>query len=291
MPLSVDLVGAVTEPVVHDVDVRWLMAYAAGIGDHNPRYFDTTAAQGIVGHPLFAVCVEWDAVLAARQLYAERNVALDELRRGVHANHDLHIHRLVRPGDRLSTTCTITGLEPRPPGAYMLTRLDTVDAAGDRVATTWQGSLYLGVAIAGPPTWIEEPPVHPVAPADHAGDEPQRDVAEVLAGAAHIYTECARIWNPIHTDAAVALQSGLPELILHGTATLALGVTRVVDSYAGGDPERVRRLVARFGAMVPMPQRLAVVTRPLSATLVELGVLNETGQSAVRDGLVELRTN
>ncbi len=290
MPLSVDLVGAVTAPVTHDVDARWLMAYAAGLGDANPRYFDTSATGGIVGHPLFAVCVEWDAILAARSLYADRNVALDELRRGVHANHDLHIHRLVRPGDLLTTTCTITGLEARPPGAYMLTRLDTMDANGEPVATTWQGSLYLGVDIAGPPTWIEEPPAHPTASADHVGDEPTHESVEVVAGAAHVYTECARIWNPIHTDAAVAFAAGLPEIILHGTATHALGVSRVVDRYAAGDPQRVRRLVARFGAMVPMPQRLTVVSRTLSPTLVELGVLNEAGQTAVRDGLVELNT-
>ena len=34
----------------------------------------------------------------------------------------------------------------------------------------------------------------------------------------HVYTECARIWNPIHTDLAVARAAGLPGPILHGTA-------------------------------------------------------------------------
>ena len=26
----------------------------------------------------------------------------------------------------------------------------------------------------------------------------------ISTGAAHVYTECARIWNPVHTDSAVA---------------------------------------------------------------------------------------
>src|SRR5262245_63914545 len=38
----------------------------------------------------------------------------------------------------------------------------------------------------------------------------------------HVYTECARIWNPIHTDLAVVRAAGLSGPILHGTATLAL---------------------------------------------------------------------
>src|SRR5215831_17990681 len=45
---------------------------------------------------------------------------------------------------------------------------------------------------------------------------------------AHVYSECARIWNAIHTDRAAALAAGLPDIILHGTATLALAVSAVL---------------------------------------------------------------
>ncbi len=76
--------------------------------------------------------------------------------------------------------------------------------------------------------------------------------------AAHVYTECARIFNPIHTDVAVAEAAGLPGPILHGTATLAMAVSAVVDRAAGGDPSAVQRLGCRFGAMVPMPDRIGV---------------------------------
>jgi acyl dehydratase len=80
----------------------------------------------------------------------------------------------------------------------------------------------------------------------------------VDGGAAHVYTECARIWNPIHTDLGVALDAGLPGLILHGTATLAHAVSVGVDQLGGGDPAAVRRVRGRFGAMVPMPSTLIV---------------------------------
>ena len=57
-----------TDPIHHDVDRRWLMAYAAGLGDDRPVYTDPTGPGGIVGHPLFPVCVEWPTVLAVRHL-------------------------------------------------------------------------------------------------------------------------------------------------------------------------------------------------------------------------------
>src|SRR2546422_8551885 len=75
---------------------------------------------------------------------------------------------------------------------------------------------------------------------------------------AHVYTECARIYNPIHTDTAVALAAGLSAIILHGTATLALAVSRVGARDLDGDPGRVRGVAGRFPGMVTLPSRPAV---------------------------------
>ena len=61
MPLHTDVVGKTTEPISHTVDARWIMAYAAGIGDFNPRYLDTQAGT-VSAHPLFPVCLEWPVV-------------------------------------------------------------------------------------------------------------------------------------------------------------------------------------------------------------------------------------
>src|SRR6185295_17861641 len=65
--------------------------------------------------------------------------------RSVHATHDLRLHRRVRAGDRLSTTAAVISSEPRAPGAYVVTRLETVDADGRSVSTTDYGSIYRGV--------------------------------------------------------------------------------------------------------------------------------------------------
>ncbi len=113
----------------------------------------------------------------------------------------------------------------------------------------------------------------------------------VDANAAHVYTECARIWNPIHTDLAVANAAGLSVTILHGTATLALGVTSTL-AMIGGTADGVRRIAGSFRAMVPMPNTLAVEllsadTTPTS-TEARFQVRNDAGDVAVRDGLVEI---
>ena len=52
MPLSTTMVGASTEAFTHDVDARWIMSYAAGLADRNPRYLDTHAAT-VLAHPVF----------------------------------------------------------------------------------------------------------------------------------------------------------------------------------------------------------------------------------------------
>ncbi len=141
MNISAGILGTTVGPRVHDIDARWLMAYAGALGETAPEYLDTTRAGGLLAHPLFPVCYEWPLAVDLRAKTLTDEIAL----RGVHATHDLTLHRRPRSDDRLSTTATITGVEPRPPGAYVVTRFETLDADGRPVTTTDYGSLYLGV--------------------------------------------------------------------------------------------------------------------------------------------------
>jgi acyl dehydratase len=281
--------------MVHDVDERWTMAYAAGLGDDLEAYFDTTREGGVVAHPLFAVCLEWPVIVGSRELSIDAGVTADEVATGVHATHDLTVHRLVRPGDRLSTSMSIVGVVDKSPGAVTTTRLVTVDQHERPVATTTQHAIYLGVSAIGDPVVDPDPPSH-IPDVSRVGD-PIEVRVPLSAGAAHIYTECARIWNPIHTDPSVARQAGLPDIILHGTANLAHGVSAVIAQFASGRPDRVRRVTGRFAAMVALPSTLTVrmwvpaSTPPddhRTTTAIAFEVVNEQGEPAVRDGLIVL---
>jgi acyl dehydratase len=243
------IVGAEVGPLAQRVDARWLMAYAAGLGETDPRYFDTLAAGGPAAHPLFPVCYEWPVAVALRAKTIDEALAP----RGVHATHRVVIHRPPRAGETLVTTARVSAAEPRRAGTLVVLHLTTVDEAGRPVTTTEYGSVYRGASLAGEPVPAPRAAVAPPPPGI-GWVEP----LEIAATAAHVYTECARIWNPIHTDVVVARANGLPGVILHGTATLALAVSRVVARDLDGDPARVGEVRARFSGMVAMPSRLAV---------------------------------
>ena len=294
MPLDSSLVGTASEPVAADVDVAWTMAYAAGLGDALPCYLDTTRENGIVAHPMFSVAIEWRAMIRIIQVLSESGFPRAEMLRRVHATDEVIVHRPIRPPERLFTRATLAGIERRKAGAYQLTRFDTVDEQGAPVCTTWYGNLYRGVEVAGPD---RPPPDAPaaLAPSGKAAAAHASFAIPISPLAAHIYGACARLGNPvnIHTDMATAKKAGLPGTILHGTATRAMAVSRAVAAEAGGDPARVARIHARFGAMVLMPSTIEVqiFAREPSAdgNTVFFEVLGADGGRAIRDGFVVLR--
>jgi acyl dehydratase len=292
MPISSEIVGRVGEPVVHTIDARWTMAYAACLGDLTPEYLDTRVRPDVLAHPLFPVCYEWPLFLDPRCMPTD--LPAEERVRGVHFTHDVTLHRPIRAGLELTTRATLVNVEARRSGAYQLSRLDTVDSNGDMVSTTWYGMLLRGVEVVGGDRTLDDAgPTLEAAPDLESGlgnEQSRKHSIPIAANAALVYTECARIWNPIHTDAAIAEAAGLPEPILHGTASLALAVSRVVAECFGGEAERVVRIGGRFGAMVRMPSTLTLRIGPVQGDSVRFEVLEPGRGRAVRDGLVAVRT-
>jgi len=179
------------------------------------------------------------------------------------------------------------GIEAIKPGGAYTMRLDTFDAQQQLVCTTYQLSIYRGVAVIDGRTGnegdAERPPEAPVSlPIEQA----QNFDIHIPGSLAHTYTECARIWNPIHTDRKVALAAGLPDIILHGTATLALAVTRIIDERLGGDPTRVKRIGGRFAAMVLMPSTIQLQLSVSGDNHLSFQVLNEQGETAISKGFI-----
>jgi acyl dehydratase len=267
-------VGAVSQAI----DARWLMAYAAALGETEPRYYDTTAPGGPIAHPLFAVCYEWSVALTLRS----KTIKPELLPLGVHATHHLVIHRRPEAGDRLLTRGQVLSVRPSRSGTLVVLRYSTVDRNGRPVTTTDYGSIFRGVTTDGnadaavPPLARLEPP---------AGDEIRwSSTVPVSPQGAHVYSECARIWNPIHTDIAAARAVGLPGLILHGTATLALAVSRVIRHDLGGDPTRVTSVAARLTGMVPVPSSFTVRGRARSGDVIAFDAVNAHGEPVLSDG-------
>jgi acyl dehydratase len=246
MKLASRIAGAEAAAVEQALDARWVMAYSAALGETDARCYDTTRADLPV-HPLFPVCYEWQPLQPVRNLPELKPV----YPRLVHAQHDMTLHRPLRAGETVRSSARIIAVLARAPGAFVVFRCETRDASGALVVASDYGYLYRGVAVDGADARVAEiddpaPFSGPLAP---AGEIP------VAATAAHVYTECARIFNPIHTDLAYARAAGLPGIILHGTATLALSVSRALRAH-DSDWRRVRRLSCRFSGMVLMPSTL-----------------------------------
>ena len=257
MKISAAIVGQSTPIERVEIDKRWIMAYNAALG-----------AVSATPHALFPVCYEWNATRALRE--ATGLQALNA--RLVHAQHDLVIHRPAG-NETLATTARVVAAEQRRPGTFVTIRLEARGTAGDPVSTTDYGMLYRGVELEGASRALErleDPPRHASAL------KPVGEVA-VAATAAHVYTECARIWNPIHTDPEYARQAGLPGIILHGTATLALSVSKL--------QYKARRVRCRFAGMVLMPSTLIVhASRHGDALAFE--TRNERGEAVIERGWI-----
>ncbi len=283
MPIRSAAVGSQTAPQVFDITPRRLLSYAAGLGESNPHYLDDAADTGIVGHPAFCVTLEWPVTLMLRD---EETLGMcwEEKIRGVHAEQDSVFHRPIRPGDRLRTVASLVQIRRIRPGAFVLTKFDTVDDRTDApVVTSYASSIYRGVEVEGDDVCIEEAPSLPVAAQSTAA---LTEIPIPIAREApHVYTECVQIWNPIHTERQVALQAGLPDIILHGTATWALAAGHLIQHCAQADPARLRRFIGRFSAMVIPGSTITLEYREPEGETVSYAVCNAEGAPAISQGM------
>jgi acyl dehydratase len=257
------------------------MAYAAALGAS--RYLDWPDDGGPAVHPAYLVSLEWPAVTESAPLFG-----LDEREQyqALHLAHESHWLQPLRAGVVLSTSASVESIEQCSSGGVLVLRLDTVDDAGHVVAVTRQTMLYRDVAVDGEDTAPPSP--RPAAAAQVL--EPAETI-EVDAALPYVYTECSGIAFAIHTDPRAARRAGLPGVILHGTATMALALTRILDRYADGDPARLRSVALGFGAVVPVPTTLSLGLPP--AGNVETGevpfeVVLPDGSRAIRGGVVTL---
>jgi acyl dehydratase len=329
MPIPASCVGSSLHGDVTHVDTRWLVAYSVGVGHLDAALVepnvDAGAAMmktgdlhekglqgtGVIAHPVFVWAVEWPLLwhrtgeLFRGKLPSERGLTDAERRGGaLHFWEDIVIHRAIQSDETILTTMTLVGVEQKRQGAVTTYMFEHADEQGQPLLTTWQGAYWRGVDVEGSPRVegsARMPPPIDDGPDDTAPSSlpssgaPGRCEHEeiVIAVRAHegvIYSECARIWNPIHSDRVAALASGLPEPILHGTATMAKCVSAIVERY-GVPINAVRRVrVSKFGAHVLMPStvkcRVLKVVRGRATLSVHYVATGDRGNIVIHGGLV-----
>lgn len=285
MPLDATLVGSAIGAVKIMCDARWTSAFAAGVGDTRPELYDTRSSLAV--HPMFCVAPEWEWLTS--QHAAPDALIDDELRRGVHFAHDLILERPVVAGETVRLSAMVSAVGRRRAGASQELILTAVDDIDRTVWRTKMTSVFLGVELLGEPTSasVEWPEVPARSATNNAPVEQHSSWVSPID--AHVYTECARIWNPIHTDIVAAQRAGLSAPILHGTATLARAVS-IVTSGARAGLEDVRRIACKFAAPVDLGTSIEIRVLESTAQATHFEVVNHHGDRAIRDGVVLFQT-
>jgi len=287
MPVPASAAGSNVGAQAAEVSARQLMAYAAGIGTAHECYFDDLRTGGIVGHPAFCVSLEWP-VMSGAAYQAAIGRAPGAPRGATHVLQDSRFHRPIRPGDSLVTRGRIAQVRQTGAGALVTSCVETRDAASDAlVVTSWTAAMFLRDTVEGTPATLEDPPPLRLD-ADVTAPPPARAAIATAPGLAHRYSECAAIWNPIHTERAAARAIGLPDIILHGTCTWALAGQALIDAVAGGDPRRLKRLAGRFKGMVFPGDTLTLEYGAGSPGTWQFAVRTPRGDLAITHGVAEV---
>ena len=250
MPLEIspDRVGTDLKPYSARIKWRDAMNYAAAISDRNPLFFDDARPDGIVVHPMFSVALTWPIVENLPQYLGPAEIPLEVLLTQVHYSEHLVFHRPLRPDEKLAIQGRIVAILPHRAGTHIVVRFQAFDAGRKLVFTEYNGAMLRGVHCAGAGRQEAD---FPVVPDDR--DSGRLRWAKTLTIdplLPFIYDGCTNIVFPIHTSKKFAHQVGLPDIVLQGTATLALVVRELIKREAESQPLRLKEIYCRFSGMV-----------------------------------------
>jgi acyl dehydratase len=266
------------------VERRWVMNFAAAVEDYSPCYYGIDGPPTV--HPLYQSHLEWRI---RRLLTAAVHVPREVRLRAVHSSQQLEINRLLRVGETVTMRASIVGAERGRSGVRLTTRFDLFDRGGQRISTAVAVAVYRGVELGCEPL---TPPAALFADGDSRVQRKtgRQQTLPLTRGAAHIYGECARIWNPIHSDPAVARRAGLPSTIMHGSGLLAMIVSNVISHECDGDPTRFQLTAGRFRAPIELPHRpvlhVSAPRRGSRGDVVGFRLVREDGIDAIDGGVV-----
>ncbi len=290
MQIDPAIVGTLLKEYQCAVGWRQSMNYAAAVQDRNPWYFDDERAGGTLAPPMQAVALTWPIFERLPEFLPEYGFPLEALRTQVHHSEHLVFHRPLKPGDALTIRGHIAAILPHRAGTQAVIRLDACDAAGAPVFTEYNGGLLRGVTCGGAGQGGPDIPIVPRARPEASAVWQAPVPIDPLAP--FVYDGCTDIYFPIHTSVQFARAVGLPDIILQGTATLALAAREIVNREAGGDPRCLKALGCRFSAMV-LPGE--TITVQLNERRIDPGgrdlffaVLNATGGRVVNHGYARI---
>jgi len=271
--------------------VNWqnIMYYAAAIGDDNPLYFNDQG-RTVIAPPMFAVATTWPVSGNIIEFLEDKSFPTEVLKKQVHYTEHLILHKPISAGEHISIKGSIAAIIKHHAGTVIVIRYNAYDNNGEPVFTEYIGGMIRGVQcsedfrglenIPTVPNWVvREQPVW----------EKQIHIDRMRP---YIYEGCSGLAFPIHTSVNFAKAVGLPDIILHGTATLALAIREITNSEADKDPTMIKEISCRFTGMVIPGTNIKVqldgVVENGNSRDIFFKVLNDKGLKAISGGYVKI---
>jgi acyl dehydratase len=230
------------------VEPGLVAAYADATADPT-----ATVRAGVAVPAVFPIVLAFEAGEQAR---ADLPAAIwERVRGGVHGEHDVVLHRPLRPGEAIATWTEVSAVRTVRPGTKVVVHFEHYGSDGALAVEQWWTMILLGldgVADLG------------AQPADHQFPEqalahPLGSSHQYVAGdTAQRYAEVSGDWSAHHFDIDVARAEGFDFLFAHGLCTMAMCTHRVLDLVGVDDPARVGRVAVRFASPTPLGGDLTV---------------------------------
>lgn len=227
-----------------EVTAEAIQAFARACNEDNPRFLDDARPEGLVAPPTLAIVAAQTSEVLPLTDESLTGDAGEFFRRMVRGDNDILWSDVIRPGDRLSTTAVVSGIEVKPNGELL--RVDvTVRRSGREIARVGCGYFVRGESgAAKTPAGESGTSPIPRTPVMHAVD------MKVTPDQPLRYADASGDRNPIHTDPQVATMFGHPGIILQGSCTMSFVAKAVLDTCCDGDPKRLKRLRVRYARPV-----------------------------------------
>jgi acyl dehydratase len=271
--------GKWSEPGEFLVDRMQLQAYARATNDPTPAHL-----AGDIASPVFNVVPAFQVIapLTLNMPPAAKRMM------GLHGEQDFRFHRPIEPDMKLITRAIPVGITPRSTGSLITVYGETTLEDGTPIVDQ-HVTVFIRTAIS-PEKHGEEPParVYERESEPLAVIEDSFDVDQSFR-----YMGASGDTMPLHSNSHLAREFGLPGIILHGNCTFAFATRAVLDTVAGSDTRRLKRLAIRFSRWVtPFDTIRTRVFRAGTSdegrSLYSFETLLPDGTPCLADGLVEV---
>lgn len=250
--------------------------YAGATNDMSPVYFGA----GAIAPPMIHARLLRDLLFG---LMEDPDLGLDMLHL-LHGEHDLRIHRHLRPWDVVTRRATLDHVEQKEKGLLVEATLWGF-VAGQPALEARTSFFIRGQQVAPIGTGHRARPR--LVPLPTRAPDVSRTI-RVEADQSWRYSEASQDRNPVHLDPAVARAAGFDDVILHGLCTMALSGAALLGAVAFGDARVLRRLAVRWTRPVHNDTHLQLRAWRGASGSYRFEVFDADGHPVIRNGIAEL---